>query len=160
MNHISNSSRQSTFLPNRRRTVLIGAVGFLVLLLSQVLRGMGISSSLWNALGAVGIVIMVFGWSRLVFPSFMGLPRLDQPDLDERQRMVLTSAYATAYQVLGAGLLLVCAYGIVADKFTGLPRLPESGNTTMVVGLLWVVISLPQAILAWTEPYVGIEPQE
>lgn len=151
MNHVSKFSQHLAPLTQRRRAVLIGALGFVVLLLSQVLRGMGTDSSLWNGLGAAGIVIMVFGWSRLHFSGFMGLPRLDQADLDERQRMVLTRAYATAYQVLGAGLLLVCAYGVIADRFTGLPGLPESGNTTVVVGLLWVVISLPQAILAWTE---------
>lgn len=152
MNHVSSSSRQLAPLTQRRRTVLIGASGFLVLLLSQFLRGAGMDSSLWNALGAAGIVIMVFGWSRLVLPGFMGLPRLDQPDLDERQRIVLTGAYATAYKVLAAGLMLVVAYGVVADMVTGLPRLPESGNATMMVGLIWVVISLPAALLAWTEP--------
>lgn len=155
MNHVSNSSGHLAPLSQRRRAVLIGAAGFLVLLLSQVLRGLGTESSLWNGLAAAGIVIMVFGWSRLVFPSFMGLPRPDQAHLDERQRAVLTAAYATAYQVLAAGLMLTVAYGIAAQNLVALPRLPESGNTTVAVGLLWVVISLPAAVLAWTEPDSG-----
>ncbi len=155
MNPVFKSSQHLAPLTQRRRAVLIGALGFLALLLSQFLRGAGSSSPLWNALGAAGIVIMVFGWSRLVLPGFMGLPRLDQPDLDERQQTVLTSAYARAYQMLAAGLMLVLAYGVIAENFTALPRLPESGNTIIVVGLLWVVISLPAAILAWTEPDIS-----
>lgn len=152
MNPAFDSSRPLAPLAQRRRAVLIGSVGFAVLLISQVLRGLEVSSALWNGLGAAGIVVMVFGWSRLVFPGFMGLPRPNQAHLDERQRAVLTDAYATAYQVLAAGLMLAVAYGIVAQNLTALPRLPESGNTTVAVGLIWVVISLPAAILAWTEP--------
>ncbi|GAA5513493.1 hypothetical protein Dcar01_02231 [Deinococcus carri] len=152
MNPAFDSSRPLAPLAQRRRAVLIGVFGFLLLLLAQFLRSAESSSALWNGLSAAGMVIVVFGWSRLLFPGFMGLPRLDQPDLDERQRAVLTRAYATAYQVLALGLLLVYAYGWLTDVLPGLPRLTGGVNAIMLVGLVWIVMGLPAAILAWTEP--------
>lgn len=149
----TNRARPLAPLAVRRRLVLIGVLGLVALLVSQFLRSSGVNSAAWSPLAVGGIIVLVFGWARLVIPGYLGLPQMDQPDLDERQRAVVTNAYAAAYRVVSIGLMSTCAYFILTDMFTGLPRLDSLGDgSIMVVGLIWVVIGLPAAILAWNEP--------
>lgn len=152
MNPTFDSSRPLAPLAQRRRAVLIGVFGFVLMLLSQFLSTAGVSRPVEVITGVAGIVTVVFGWSRLVF-GLVGLPQLDQPGLDERQRAVVTAAYAAAYRVLASGLLLSYTYVMLTNLFAGLPKLTDlASSSLMLVGLIWLVIGLPAAILAWTEP--------
>lgn len=137
----------------RRRLVLIGVLGLVAILVSQFLRASEVNSAVWSPLAVGGVIVLVFGWARLVVPGYLGLPQPDRPDLDERQRAVVTNAYASAYRVVVTGLMAACAYLLLTDLFAGLPGLGRlSDSAIMVVGLIWVVIGLPAAILAWNEP--------
>lgn len=153
MSSATDRARPLAPLTVRRRLVLIGVLGLLILLVSQFLRASGVASAAWSPLATGGIVALVFGGVRLVMPGHLGLPQMDRPDLDERQRAVVTHAYASAYRVLAVGLMVACAYPTLTDLFAGLPGLGRlSDSAIMVVGLIWVVIGLPSAILAWNEP--------
>lgn len=148
-----NSPHPLAPLALRRRLVVTGALGLITLLASQFLRASGVDGAAWNPLAVVGIIVMVFGWTRLIIPGYLGLPRMDQPDLDERQRAVVTTAYALAYRVVVVGLLATCSYLLLTDLFTKLPELGGiADGSLLVIGLVWIVMGLPAAILAWNEP--------
>lgn len=153
MNSTTNRTHPLAPLTIRRRLVLIGVLGLVTILVSQFLRSSGVNGAVWSPLAVGGLIILVFGWARLVFPGYLGLPQMDQPDLDERQRAVVTNAYASAYRVVAIGLMSTCAYLMLTDMFAGLPRLSNLGDSgILVAGLIWTVIGLPAAILAWNEP--------
>lgn len=64
----------------------------------------------------------------------------------------MTHAYASAYRVLAVGMMVACVYLVLTDLFAGLPGLGGlSDSALVVVGLIWVVVGFPTAILAWNE---------
>lgn len=137
---------------SRRRAVAIGAVGLLLTFAAVFVQAIGMEGDIGKAMAVIGIIVMVFGWARLLMPG-SGLPQFNQPDLDERQRAVITDAYATAYRIVTIGLIATALYFLLTDL---IPMLPTLGTvvdkTLLMVALIWTVIGLPPAILAWNEP--------
>ena len=136
-------------LASRRRLVVIGAVGLLIIFASIFIPGT--TASVLKLLPVIGILLMVYGWGRFILPNSSGLPQPNQLGLDERQQQVVTSAYATAYRILACGVMLVG----ISILFTNLPEMMQMADKTMLfVALVWTIISLPTAVLAWNEPDV------
>lgn len=86
---------------------------------------------------------------------------LRQVDIDERLRAVRDRAYRKAYQWLTMGIGLLVFYVIAST--TGL-SLWVPTSLSQRLGLLaiagWIVTTLPQAIIAWSEPDEPGEPGE
>lgn len=136
----------------RRRFVLIGAAGLLALVLTAFLQASGVERAFWLPLSVIGIVAMVFGWARFLF-GLVGLPNPNEPELDERERTVVTRSYATAYRILGSLVVAVAAYVALSDLFPDLPTAGEIADRSgLLLALLWTVLGLPTAVLAWNEP--------
>lgn len=75
-------------------------------------------------------------------------------DLDERQIQVRDNAYRYAYMGLATGLLLGGIYYTLAvDKALWLPSTYDQANY-FLWGIILLTLTLPSAILAWTEPEV------
>lgn len=86
---------------------------------------------------------------------------LRQVDIDERLRAVRDRAYRKAYQWLTMGIALLVFYVIAST--TGLSLwLPTSLSQRLALLAIggWIVTTLPQAIIAWTEPDEPDEPAE
>ena len=82
----------------------------------------------------------------------------NSPDaaLDERQQRVRDRAYLHGYQALGATIVFGGIYALLAwDTRAKLGLwLPRTWNETQAVfwGLFLLALTLPTAIIAWTEP--------
>lgn len=142
-------------LGQRRRLVLVGIIGFALMLLGPVLRSWFSpqAGSVWSLPSLAGLLLVFYGWARLLVPQHSGLPRPDQPGLDERQQAVVTRAYAAAYRVLAAVVLVAYLYVMLTTWFPELPRVFQGAEISMLgIGLSWLVGGLPTAILAWNEP--------
>jgi hypothetical protein len=75
-------------------------------------------------------------------------------DLDERQVQIRNQAYRFAYVYISTLLILALMYAMLAQDFYW--PLPTGANqvNTLFWSFFFVVITLPSAILAWTEPEV------
>lgn len=142
-------------LGQRRRLVLIGVIGFALMLLGQALRSWFSpqAASIWSLPSLAGLLLVIYGWARLLVPQYSGLPRPDQPGLDERQQAVMTRAYAAAYRVLAVVVLVAYLYVMLTTWFPELSRVFRGAEPFLLgIGLSWLVGGLPAAILAWNEP--------
>ena len=75
-------------------------------------------------------------------------------DLDERQIQIRDRAYRYAYMGIALGLLVGGVYYTVAvDKSLWLPSTYDQANY-FLWGIILLTLTLPSAILAWTEPEV------
>ena len=115
---------------------------------------------------------LIFGVQSLAFGAIVScVPALlyaehnyaRRPDqqLDERQRLVRDRAYRLAYRILSSVSLAVVVYVLATRLFDGLWR-PDGGTVYVAafVGYCAVVLCLPAAILAWTEPEAPSEADE
>ena len=73
--------------------------------------------------------------------------------LDERQRTVRDRAYYSAYRILG----VVAAAGVGYSALAQLNRIPSPDLSSLQImllagGVVLLVVTLPSAIMAWTEP--------
>lgn len=150
MNAHTNGTPPLLPLASRRRLVIIGAAGLLLIFASVFMQAVAATTD-WRILSVVGIVTMVYGWARFVLPGFYRM--IPTGNLDERQQGVVAHAYATAYQILACGIVVVGLYFTLTDLFPALPELGSMADKSMLLlALIWTVIGLPAAILAWTEP--------
>ena len=84
-------------------------------------------------------------------PYALGLPHAEAPELDERQFGILNRSQVSAYRIVSFLFLVVTLYISAASNF-GLP-LPTNTYIWQVLyfGVTLLVLTLPTAILAWTE---------
>jgi len=82
--------------------------------------------------------------------TFVNAPNIRDAALDERQRSRRNDALARSYPVIGIFMALCLAYMMIGDAW------PAVRNFTVIEALFWaaflLAISLPSAIIAWTEP--------
>ncbi len=75
-------------------------------------------------------------------------------ELDERQMQIRNLAYRNAYIGVSALIVIILLYLLLAEGF----RLPVPIGYNQINPLFWtiwtIVMTLPSAILAWTEPEV------
>lgn len=106
---------------------------------------------------ASGIALLGFGGASAYLYYGTGLWQFgNAPDdqVDERQVQIRNQAYRFAYMGLSTLVLLVFIYFTLANDF----HWPIPGSYDQLSSLFWVtwsfVLTLPSAILAWTETNV------
>jgi hypothetical protein len=102
----------------------------------------------WLYLAAVGIM-----WAAVNF-SIPAYDRIGDSELDERERELRLRARAMAYRIISVAFVVLTFYFLFAATTNfGLPmpsRASDAGG--LLVPALWVVLTLPRVILAWTIP--------
>jgi hypothetical protein len=92
-----------------------------------------------------------YGFFALMGRTFINAPNIRASALDERQRERRNDAIQRAFPVIGMVSALCLLYAIVTGSLV-----PAWRNDSVVDALFWGVfllcISLPSAIIAWTEP--------
>lgn len=140
-------------LATRRRVVLTASLGYALFLLTVTLDSVyGLPDVLLLVCGVGGTLLTFLGGVQLLRPARLGLPEGGDRHLDERQWQRLSQAHITAYRLLGAVFLLAVLYFLMAFK-NHLP-VPSSSLAWMSIslGAILFIPSLPNAVLAWTEP--------
>jgi MFS family permease len=103
------------------------------------------------ALLLAGVAAAGYGVFTLMGRTFVNAPNIRDAALDERQRARRNDALARAYPVIGIFMALCLAYMMICDDVW-----PRLRNFTVIEALFWaaflLAISLPSAIIAWTEP--------
>jgi len=98
-----------------------------------------------------GVGAAAYGFISLMGRTFINAPNLRESVLDERQRQRRNDAIQRSFPVIGMFSALCLLYAMVTDTMV-----PGWRNATVVEALFWGVfllcVSLPSAIIAWTEP--------
>lgn len=79
----------------------------------------------------------------------------NEPDaaLDERERSIRDRAYRRSYAVIASAYLLTVIYAAIGHD-SGILWLPRTWNELQAImwGVLLLTLTLPPAVVAWTEP--------
>ena len=112
---------------------------------------------------ALGLLWMLLGVQAIFFVVLMyAVGNLTQLDwvLDERERAQRDHAMALAYRILMVVIALVALAFLIADLTHTLPVPTVQVGVPAYVGqVLWFVVSLPLAVMAWTLPDPEPEPE-
>ncbi len=99
----------------------------------------------------IGVVAAAYGFFSLMGRTFINAPNIRESALDERQRERRNDAIQRSLPVLGMVSALCLLYAMIVNTLV-----PAWQNATVVEALFWAVfllcVSLPSAIIAWTEP--------
>ncbi|GAC1573252.1 MAG: hypothetical protein NVS3B7_04470 [Candidatus Elarobacter sp.] len=140
----------------RRRQVATLYAGYVVA--CSILAATSHAPSIAVRITGLVVVVAIFfvaanAFWKLMGRTFVNAPNISDADLDERQRARAYSSLRTAYPVLGILTALVPLYAAVA---TTAEHWAVLRDPTLVADCAWalflVAITLPTAILAWTEP--------
>jgi MFS family permease len=138
---------------DRRRWIVAGQVGVVALTLAgQLAVGWNVVPEtkalafLWTLLGVQAVFFLVLMY------AVGNLTQLDAV-LDERERAQRDHAMALAYRILIVAIGLVALAVLLAATVHRLP-IPSTqvGVESYVGELLWFVVGLPLAVMAWTLP--------
>lgn len=144
------SVRRAPLLPlaQRRLCVVATYAGFLVMTLAW-----SFIEQPWRWLVIIPLgLLMLLAFSRLVQSQKMGTSDGADQELDERQLQVRNVGYLNAYRGLGFLVVLFALYYFIAgDTGWWLPT-TENERTAFFWGTWGLILTLPTAILAWTEP--------
>lgn len=147
---MANSNERTLSTPARKSAVLV------------MYGAYGVAAALWVAAGglrplpvAVVIVILLLlslGSLLVLFQRTRYWKWGNSPDadLDEFQVASRNAAYKTAYVIVATLTLLIMFAGRIASDTTELV-ISESAREFMFWGWLMLVLTLPAALLAWTE---------
>lgn len=138
-------------LPQRRLAVVAQLVSYPLILgayqvsfLAPLTRGLLSLAAILLWLGAIGYLfyntdIWQFG---------------NAPDenLDERQNSVRNYAYRNAYITLSAVIIVALLYTMLAIDFNWWLPSGSGQVTALFFSFLFIMLILPSAIIAWTEP--------
>ena len=105
--------------------------------------------------------MMLAGMSGLLAPRIWRAANEPDDALDEREQRVRDRAYLRSYQALAALVVLGGVYAALAWDTRarwGL-WLPQTWNEVQAVfcGLLLLAMTLPAAVIGWTEPDLPVE---
>ena len=132
---------------SRRALVLAAYLGYAALVLAWMLL---VPPLRWVVVLPLGLLV-VCATVRLQIPARLGIS--DGPDsaLDERQIAARNVQYLNAYRVLGAAVVLLALYYVLAqDRGWWLPS--SFGETQATFWAVWILaVTLPSALIAWTE---------
>ena len=112
----------------------------------------------WLLLAFVGVVAMVLIHSQLLVRFTQKIANKEDAELDERQTAVRDNAHRTAYQILGSAIIvgLVLLQMLTTGPLGFRPWTPQLSIRSIVLPvlttILWMYVSLPTAVIAWTEP--------
>ena len=135
----------------RRGAVLAAYGGYLGLVVAWYLARRLDSMPLFMLVLPLSIVLLV-GLAVLFTSWVWHAANQPDPELDERQLRVRDRAYLQSYRVLAGATVVATVYGALAwDNGLWLP-----GTWNQVQALVWGVLlltmTLPAAVIAWTEP--------
>ena len=105
-----------------------------------------------SLLGFVATIAIHF-W--LLAPFTQRIADEKESKLDERQAAVRNRAHRTAYQILGSAILLVLLYTHIRLSYFSdqlwVPEITADNVSTVLVGTMLLIITLPTAVIAWNE---------
>lgn len=138
----------------RRRLSVVALYGSYVILCTSAAIAANLIAPVARAVSLAlliaGVTAAAYGVFTLMGRTFVNAPNVRDAELDERQRARRNEALVRAYPVIGMFAALCLAYTIAGDFW------PALHNFTIVEALFWgtllLAISLPSAIVAWTEP--------
>ncbi|HKV86956.1 MAG TPA: hypothetical protein VJT78_03055 [Candidatus Dormibacteraeota bacterium] len=139
----------------RRRIAVVATYATLAaLLLMYPLWSSGPPDEPALMLWLVGGLIALAGCFTVVDYAVGGFVSKRDTLLDERERAIRDHATAVAYRALGTLVAAATVYVIFADLNPRWLPLPRSLQEAAPVGIavIWLITSLPRAILAWTLP--------
>ena len=162
MNNTADGSVLQTVSRGCRRRLVVAM--YLCLAAVTLLFGFAPSDS-WFVL-ALGLLVVAFTlYAKLLIPIMKEVTGKKDPELDERQLLVRDRANGRAYGVLGAIFLSVVLYAMLAASpgllgGVDLPT-PRTAFDFALLILLFahLVVSLPAAMVAWTEPDPPLEEE-
>ena len=103
-----------------------------------------------GALLIAGVASAGYGLVTLLGRTFVNAPNIREEALDERERARRSEALSRAYPFIGMFSAVCLVYMMAGDAW------PWLRNFTVIEALFWgtflLAISLPSAIIAWTEP--------
>lgn len=121
-------------------------------------------SAWWMLLALIGIFAAVLIHDRLLLRFTQKIANKQDTELDERQTAVRDNAHRTAYQILGTVIIVTLALlqmlttGPLGDR-PWTPEISIRGVAAPALStLVWLYITLPTAVIAWTEP--DADPEE
>lgn len=132
----------------RRALVVTQYAGFLGMVLAWSFMDAPLRWALVIPLGLASIVAL----GMLMAPRLLGTSDGADAELDERQLQIRNAGYLQAYRVLAAVVLLVALYLLMAGDSDWWFPTTENERTALFWGTWGLVLTLPGAILAWTEP--------
>ncbi len=150
-NPLDEVSRQPLSRLRRRAAVLAAYLGYLSMISVWYVASARESAGLF-ILVSVLAVVMLAGLV-LLFTSWVWYAaNSPDPSLDERQQRVRDRAYLHSYQLFAGAVTLAGLYaGIAWDNGWWLPSTWNQVQAAMW-GLLLLAMTLPAAVVAWTEP--------
>lgn len=146
---------------SRRRAALRPYLSYLAYaVLTLLALSLGQDSDLGlglRLLSMLALISMFVTGVVLLRPARLGLPHTDQGRLDERQQAIVNASQLAAYRITAMLLTFSTLYLWASSEF-GLP-LPEHSLAwaALSFGVTLLVLTLPTALLAWTEPDGGEE---
>jgi MFS family permease len=138
----------------RRRGSVVALYGSYVLICASVAIVANFAGAIAGVIGGAlmiaGIAAACYGVITLLGRTFVNAPNIRDAALDERQRARRNDALVRAYPVVGMFTAVSLLYVMAGYAW------PLVRNYTVIEALFWGVfllaISLPSAIIAWTEP--------
>jgi hypothetical protein len=104
-----------------------------------------------GALLLAGIAAAAYGFVSLMGRTFVNAPNIRESILDERQRQRRNDAIQRSLPAIGMFSAFCLAYTTISD--TLIPGLRNGAVAeAMFWGIFLLCVSLPSAIIAWTEP--------
>lgn len=147
-------------LSRGQRRLLVAAIYLGLVAYTSIFSVVG--DSWWLLAGLLGLVATVAIHSWLLAPFTQRIADKKENDLDERQLAVRNHAHRTAYQILGAVVMLALLYAYINlvhfDGRLWTLSVMDQNISYFVVDTIWLVITLPTSIIAWNEP--NAEPEE
>jgi hypothetical protein len=145
----------------RRRGSVVALYGSYVIICAGVAVNANATTPIVHAVaGALmlaGGAAACYGVVTLLGRTFVNAPNVRDSALDERQRARRNEALVRAYPVIGMFTAVSLLYMMAGDAW------PALRNDTVIEALFWgiflLAISLPSAIIAWTEPDPMVEAE-
>ena len=136
----------------RRLLVLAIYIGLVAYTTTALIEG----NSWWITVGLLGAAttVVIHGW--LLLPFTQKIADKEESDLDERQVDIRNRAHRKAYQILGSVVIAALLYMNISLDYFGnplwTPAITDENVSTVLIGTIWLVITLPTSIIAWNEP--------
>lgn len=140
----------------RRSAVVATYLGYLAMVSVWYLASAYQSVGLFILVSLLGL-LMLSGLGVLVTSWVWNAANAPDPNLDERQRRVRDRAYLHSYQAFAGSVTAMGFYAAIAwDNGWWLPATWNQVQAVMW-GVLLLALTLPAAIVAWTEPDLADE---
>ena len=144
-----------------QRRLLVAAI--YLGLVTYVVEALMAESTWWlSVVGFFGFFATIVIHFSLLLPFTQRIADEKESKLDERQAAVRNRAHRTAYQILGSVVMLALVYTSISLGYFSnqlwTPEITADNASTIAMGAVFFIITLPTAIIAWNEP--DLEPEK